>query len=187
MSPTVLLRMAQHGACADLSVEDVKAYMKRKDATECLHCHLGNFPQFPVGRQVRDKHEWQVGESFSVDIVGKYEAAINGITYYYLARDKVSGFLIEDYAKSKKYPIRYLEYLIGRVRTAGHNLKIIHFDADTIFESNEVEMYLITRNIEAVYSLPGEHRKSGAIEVMIRIVNTRARTLMLTGKVPTRF
>ena len=115
----ILVKMAKHGSCKDLSNVDVNSIVEGMRQHTCLHCPLGYFPQFPVGRNKSDAVKYQVGESFSIDCPGKFTESYGGANYFYLARDKISGFLIEQYHANKREPIKVLEYLIARVRTAG--------------------------------------------------------------------
>jgi len=38
-----------------------------------LHCPLGRFHQFPVGKMKRKKVDWKVDESWSVDFIGLFD------------------------------------------------------------------------------------------------------------------
>jgi hypothetical protein len=187
-SRKLLIDMAKHQSVTDLHSRDVQRFRKQRESKRCLHCPLARFPLYPVAKHSRSTEKYDVGESWSVDILGPYSEGIGDIKYYYLARDKISGYLIEDYASDKKTPLESLDYLCDKVRTlCGKAVKRIHCDSDSIFLAQGVERFLLKRNVKLVFSPPGEHRMSGAIERMVRPVNDRARCALIGGQVPVRF
>ena len=187
-----IIKTAKHSSAEGLTPRDVTALRRltRGHENQCLHCGLGNFPQLPVNKVSENPKTYSVGESWHIDAVPFGVKSIGGNTMAFLANDEYSSYSIDDYAPGKdvrQHVIPYLERFIGEVETAGHKVKFIHFDADSIFEDDIVQDYLRDKRIEFGYSEPGEHRHSGSIERMVYTIRSIMRKSMKAAHVPDQF
>ena len=180
-----LVQMASHGSVLGLGPDNVKAFRKAEKQAQvspCLHCAMGAFPQLPVGRELRAPRNMKAGGYWHVDLLDIRIRSKGGNYYTLLANDDTSSYLIDIHVPNKKVKetiIPALKELLNTIRLLGGDPKLLHFDADTVFEAQAVKAYL--RDDEHVivgYSEPGEHRHSGSIENMARYVQDGMRKLL---------
>jgi Reverse transcriptase (RNA-dependent DNA polymerase) len=189
-----LATMAKHGSAYGLSPSDASKFTKAARNHQyhpCMHCALGAFPQFAVGNELRPAREYDVGQYWHIDLIDIRVRSIGGKIYTFLANDNFSSYTIDIHLpnkKPKKSIIPALRSFINKVRVLGKEPKFLHFDADTVFESEDVKDYLTnTENIEIGFSEPGEHRHSGTIENMARYVQDGMRKLLVEAEAEDKF
>ena len=77
--------------------------------------------------------------------------------------------------------------MVNIIKSKGKIPKLFHFDADRVFEAEEVQTYLESEHIQYGYSEPGEHRHSGAVENINRTIQDGTRKLLAHASAEPRF
>ena len=186
-----LIDMANHGSVLGLPVEMVPRFQKAiREGPPCLQCSLGVFHQYPVGRELTPSRKYGIGEYWHIDLVGPFPKSIGGNTYALVANDQESSRTHTFYVSGKEPQtviIPTLLKLINRVRSKNKNPRFFHFDADTVFIAEEVQDFLAEKTISCGYSEPGEHRHSGAIEAIARVLEEGMRKELAAAEAKERF
>jgi hypothetical protein len=183
--------MAREGSVLGMAPNLSKKFNRaKKNPRPCLHCALGAFPQFPVGHELRESRNFEVGEYFHIDWIGPFEKSIGDNRYALIANDDGSSYVFDFYIKTKDPEaaiIPALKRLIDKLKVMGKTPMLFHFDADTVFESENVQTFLDNEHIGYGYSEPGEHRHSGAIESIARVLQDGMRKLLAHSGAPNKF
>ena len=186
-----LVDMADHNSAHGLPQAMSTRFRKAlRRGCPCLHCALGVFHQFPVGHELGEHHKFGVGEYWHLDIVGPFESSIGGSTYVVIANDEESSFTFDFYVKGKDVLtviIPMLGKLIDMIISDGKTPRFFHFDADPVFRAEETKNFLISKHVLFGYSEPGEHRHSGSIEAIARVLEEGTRKMLASTEAEKRF
>ena len=159
------------------------------DTQRCEICASANMVSSPVPIKVdRDP-----GEAFirgSVDLYGPVSTpSVGGNSYALIYCDDHNSFgMIEFIAdKSMESITDVIQKWKLTARDYGYEIRQLQFDSDSIFENEELQLWLRKRNITSRFAPPGVHQSNGLVERMIRTVVQMARAMLIGSGLPNKF
>ena len=134
-------------------------------------------------------HPWGPLEKIAIDYKGDFaRKAIGGYKGFMLLVDYATNWVHADLVLSKSEHTRVLQdYKVKFVNRYGRVWKVLQSDSESIFKSKRVGQWLRKNEIRLQLSTPYQHWQNGQVEVYVRIVMDKSRTLMTAYITPVRY
>lgn len=161
--------------------------VKDLDMPLCKQCLEGNMRA--VSEKPTTDHTWDKLEKIAVDYKGDFpRRSHGGYRGFFLLVDYKTNYLYAGMVASKSEHTRVLQnYMIKVVMANNCKWKVLQSDSESIFKSKRVANWLRKHYIALQLSTPYQHWQNGQVEVYVGHVMNRARTLMQSYNVPTKY
>jgi len=153
----------------------------------CDTCMQGRMRAKPESKTT--DHDWKPMEKIAIDYKGDFaRKALGGFRGFMLLVDYATNWVHAELVKSKAEHTRVLQdFKIRFVMRYNHTWKVLQSDSESIFKSKRVRQWLAKNEIRLQLSTPYQHWQNGQVEVYVRIVMDKSRTLMLVYNTPIKF
>ena len=182
---TVIELIRERGEMCGLTVD----MLKEVELEPCMECAQAKIRQFKVPKKV-DRRTGVPFQKGSIDIWGPVQTKSVGGNRFglmYICDDTSYGFV--EFLETKEFA--ELSQVITKwklkVKGMGFDMEMLQFDADPVFENQELQAHLANLEVNWQYAPPGEHRANGLVERMIQTVVYMARTMLLASGLPERY
>jgi hypothetical protein len=154
---------------------------------ECEHCLQGRMRAKPE-RGTTD-HNWLPCGKIAMDYKGDFaRKTIHKEKGFMLMVDYATNWVHADLVKSKDEHTRVMQdFLIKIAKRYNHEWRVLQSDSESIFKSQRVRNWLRQKEIRLQLSTPYQHWKNGQVEVYVRIVMDKTRTIMSVYHTPVKY
>jgi len=162
---------------------DVKN-LEMRVCTECLQGRMKAKSQAPT-----TDHKWEPLEKIAIDYKGDFaRKAVGGFRGFMLLVDYATNWVHADLVKSKSEHTKVLkDFMCDTVIRYNKIWRVLQSDSESIFKSARVAQWLRKEKIRLQLSTPYQHWQNGQVEVYVRIVMDKARTIMSAYNVPIKY
>jgi len=163
--------------------KDVQSLHMRR----CEHCLQGRM-RAKSERGTTD-HNWQPCGKIAIDYKGDFaRMTVHREKGFMLMVDYATNWVHADLVKSKAEHTRTLQdFKIKVVKRYQHEWKVLQSDSESIFKSLRVRSWLRKNEIRLQLSTPYQHWENGQVEVYVRIVMDKTRTIMVVYHTPVKY
>ncbi|MCP4126492.1 MAG: DDE-type integrase/transposase/recombinase, partial [Gammaproteobacteria bacterium] len=153
----------------------------------CDTCMQGRMRARPESKTT--DHDWGPMEKIAIDYKGDFaRKAIGGYKGFMLLVDYATNWVHAELVKSKAEHTRVLQdFKVKYVMRYDCTWKVLQSDSESIFKSRRVRQWLSKNEIRLQLSTPYQHWQNGQVEVYVRIVMDKSRTLMLVYNTPIKY
>lgn len=153
----------------------------------CDHCMVGRMRAKPEGKTT--DHDWKPLEKIAIDYKGDFaRKAVGDYRGFMLLVDYATNWVHADLVKSKNEHTRVLQdFKINFTLKYDKVWKVLQSDSESIFKSKRVAQWLRKNEVRLTLSTPYQHWQNGQVEVYVRIVMDKARTVMTVYNTPIKY
>ena len=153
----------------------------------CNDCLQGRMRAKPEGPTT--DHPWRPLEKIAIDYKGDFaRKAIGGYKGFMLLVDYATNWVHSDLVKNKSEHTRVLQdFKINYTLKYDKTWRVLQSDSESIFKSKRVANWLRKNEIRLTLSTPYQHWQNGQVEVYVRIVMDKTRTIMVVYNTPIKY
>jgi len=153
----------------------------------CNDCLAGRMRAKPEGKTT--DHPWKPLEKIAIDYKGDFpRKAVGDYRGFMLLVDYATNWVHADLVKSKSEHTRVLQdFKINFHLKYDKVWKVLQSDSESIFKSKRVAQWLRKNEVRLTLSTPYQHWQNGQVEVYVRIVMDKTRTVMTVYNTPIKY